>query len=97
MNVQIQSLKFDADKKLVEFVEARMAKLERFVESSVGAEVILKLDKDHERGNKVATIRIEVPGDDLVAEQRGKTFEEAVDNSIEALKKQIDRHKGTVR
>lgn len=93
MNVQIQSLKFDADKKLVEFVEARMAKLERFVESSVGAEVILKLDKDHERGNKVATIRIEVPGDDLVAEQRGKTFEEAVDNSIEALKKQIDRHK----
>lgn len=93
MNVQIQSVKFDADKKLIEFVEAKISKLERFVESCVGAEIILKVDKDHERGNKVATIRLEVPGDDLVAEQRGKTFEEAVDSAIEAIKKQIDRHK----
>lgn len=93
MNVQIQSVKFDADKKLIEFVEAKIAKLERFLEHCVGAEIILKVDKDHERGNKVATIRLEVPGDDLVAEQRGKTFEEAVDYAVEALKKQIDRHK----
>ena len=56
MNVQIQSVKFDADKRLVEFVNAKMAKLDRFAERSTGAEVILKLDKDHEKGNKIATI-----------------------------------------
>lgn len=93
MNVQIQTVKFDADQKLIDFVEAKMSKLDRFVERNTGADVILKLDKDNERGNKVVTIRLEVPGDDLVAEQRSKSFEESVDNAIEALKKQIERHK----
>ena len=46
MNVQIQSVKFDADRKLVEFVEHKMDKLDRFVERAIGADVILKLDKD---------------------------------------------------
>ena len=70
MNVQIQSVKFDADRKLVEFVEHKMDKLDRFVERAIGADVILKLDKDHELGNKVATINHHIPGDDLVAESR---------------------------
>ena len=48
MNVQIQSVKFDADKRLVEFVENKMDKLDRFAERSTGAEVILRLDKDFE-------------------------------------------------
>lgn len=61
MNVQIQAVKFDADRKLIEFVEAKMAKLDRFIERATGADVILKLDKDNEKGNKVAIIRIEVP------------------------------------
>lgn len=93
MNVQIQAIKFDADRKLLEFVEAKMAKLDRFVERTTGADVILKLDKDNEKGNKVAVIRLEVPGDDLVAESRGKSFEEAVDDAIDALKRQIEKHK----
>ncbi len=61
MNVQIQAVKFDADRKLIEFVEAKMAKLDRFIERATGAEVSLKLDKDNEKGNKVAIIRIESP------------------------------------
>ena len=93
MNVKIQSVKFDADKKLVDFVSGKMAKLERFVEDATSAEVILKLDKDTERGNKVATIKISVPGADLVADFRSKSFEESVDEAIDALKKQIEKHK----
>ena len=60
MNVQIQSVKFDADKRLVEFVNAKMAKLDRFAERATSAEVILKLDKDHEKGNKFATITLHI-------------------------------------
>ena len=78
MNVQIQSVKFDADKRLVEFVNAKMAKLDRFAERSTGAEVILKLDKDHEKGNKFATITLHMPGEDLVACHQSKAFEESV-------------------
>lgn len=70
MNVQIQSVKFDADKKLIEFVENKMSKLERFTDRATGAEVILKLDKDFEKGNKVATITLHMPGEDMVAEHR---------------------------
>jgi len=97
MNVQIQSVKFDADRRLIEFVEAKMAKLDRFAERSTGAEVILKLDKDHEKGNKVATITLRLPGGELVAEDRAKTFEEAVDTTIDALKRQLEKTKERVR
>lgn len=93
MNVKIQSVKFDADKKLIEFIEGKMAKLERFVERPTSVEVILKLDKDPEQGNKVATIKLEVPTDTIVAEHQSKSFEEAVDGAIDAVKKQLEKHK----
>ena len=94
MNVQIQSVKFDADRRLVDFVEAKMAKMDRFAERSTGAEVILKLDKYHEKGNKVATVTLHMPGEDLVAEHRSKAFEESVDEAIDALKRQLEKFKG---
>ncbi len=93
MNIQIQSVKFDADKQLINFIETKLAKLDRFADNSTGADVILKIDKDNDKGNKVATITLRIPGDDLVAERRAKTFEEAVDESIDALKKQIEKAK----
>ncbi len=93
MNVKIQSLKFDADKRLLDFIEHKMSKLDRFVERATSADVILKLDKDNERGNKVATIQIDVPGDELVAEYRGKSFEESVDGAIDAIRRQIEKRK----
>ena len=93
MNVQIQSVKFDADKRLIEFVEHKMEKLDRFAERSTGAEVILKLDKDHEKGNKIATITLHMPGEDLVACHQSKAFEESVDEAIDALKRQLDKFK----
>jgi len=93
MNVKIQSVKFDADKRLLDFTQGKMNKLDRFTEETTSAEVFLKLDRDSERGNKVATIRLLVPGGELVAERRSKTFEEAVDEAIEALKIQIKKHK----
>ena len=94
MNVQIQSVKFDADRRLVDFVEAKMAKMDRFAERSIGTEGILKLDKDHEKGNKVATVTLHMPGDDQVAEHRSKAFEESVDEAIDALKRQLEKFKG---
>lgn len=94
MNVKIQSVKFDADKKLIDFINAKVNKLERYTDDAVGAEVFLKVDKDHERGNKVATIRLEVPGDDLIADSRSKTFEESVDECVDAIKKQLEKYKG---
>ena len=93
MNVKIQSVKFDADIKLIEFVETRMAKLGRFAESATSIEVTLKLEKDNEKGNKVASIKLEMPGNELFAEHKSKSFEESIDENIDALKKQIEKYK----
>ncbi len=93
MNVQIQSLKFDADQRLLDFIEAKMAKLDRVAERSTGAEVVLKLEKDFEKGNKIATITLHMPGEELVATHKAKSFEQAVDEAIDALKQQLSRFK----
>ena len=50
MNVKIQSVKFDADKRLVDFIQAKMDKMDRFVERAIGAQVTLRIDKDDEQG-----------------------------------------------
>ena len=92
MDVQIQSVKFDAGKQLIEFINAKMAKLERFAEPT-SAEVVLKLEKDAEKGNKIAVITLRVPGGDMRAESQARTFEEAVDNAIDAIKRQIEKRK----
>lgn len=93
MNATIQSVRFDLDQKLENFIHDKLGKLERFIENAIGADVILKLDKDNENGNKVATITISVPGKNYVAECRAKSFEEAVDLSIDAIKKQNEKQK----
>ena len=93
MNVQIQSVKFDADQRLVDFVENKMSKLEKFSEKIVSSDVIMKVDKDHEKGNKVVTITLYMPGDDLVAKARARSFEESVDEAIEMLRAQIVKQK----
>lgn len=96
MNIQIQSVKFSADKKLVDFVEEKVGKLARFSDDILSAEVTLRLDHDNEHGNKVAVLRLDVAGDTLVAERQCKTFEEAVDQGVDALRKQLERHKERV-
>ncbi len=93
MNIQIHSVRFDADKKLIDFVHQKLDKLTQFAEDIVNAEVYLRLDKDQERENKISEIKLELPGGPLFAKKQSKTFEEATDDTIDALKKQITKHK----
>lgn len=93
MNIQIQSVKFDADKKLIDFIEDKVTKLERYSDDILSAEVTLKLDKDSEHGNKVAVLKLDVAGDTLVAERQCKSFEESVDQGIDAVRKQLMKYK----
>jgi putative sigma-54 modulation protein len=93
MNIQIHSVRFDADKKLIDFVQQKLDKLTQFEDDIVNAEVFLRLDKDQDRENKISEIKLELPGGPLFAKKQSKTFEEATDDVIEALKKQITKHK----
>ena len=93
MNVQIQSVKFDASQKLIEFIEKKLAKLDRVAEEATGVDVVLKLEKDDEKGNKVAVITLRLPGGDIRVEEQAHTFEEAIDNAKDVLKRQIEKRK----
>jgi len=97
MNIQIHSVRFDADKKLIDFVHQKLDKLTQFDEDIVNAEVYLRLDKDQEGENKISEIKLELPGGPLFARKQNKTFEEATDEAIDALKKQITKHKQKMR
>ena len=93
MNIQIHSVRFDADKKLIDFVHQKLEKLTQFDEDIVNAEVYLRLDKDQERENKISEIKLELPGGPLFAKKQSKTFEEATDEAMDAIKVQITKHK----
>jgi len=94
MEVQIQSVGFKADASLKEFTTQKVNKLDTFSDTLISAEVFFKVVNTKDEENKEAEIRIAIPGNDLFAKKVGKSFEEAVDNSVEALRRQIKKLKG---
>ena len=95
INVHIQSLQFDASEALQEFAKKKIDRLARFDDTISKAEVTLRLDKSNATQGKIAAIRLIVPGYDHYAEKGAASFEEAIDEAIDALKRQIDRAKAT--
>lgn len=93
MKVKISSLHFKTDQKLDSFIENKVGKLSQFFDQITGSEIILKLDKDSNKENKVAEIRIDVAGADIYAKKQSKSFEEATDLAVDAIRKQLIRHK----
>ncbi|MBS1581943.1 MAG: HPF/RaiA family ribosome-associated protein [Bacteroidetes bacterium] len=98
MNVNVHSIHFDADHKLVAFIREKLEKLTLFHDNILAGEVFLRLAHDGEkRENKVVEIKLSVPGNDLFAKRQGKSFEEAAINTVEALRSQVERNKPRLR
>jgi len=94
MNIKIQSVRFDADKKLLAYIEQKVGKLSQYAGDIIDTEVILRLEKSEEKDNKVAEIKINIPrGNDIFARKQAKTFEESVDLATEALRRQLKKFK----
>ncbi|MBQ8759814.1 MAG: ribosome-associated translation inhibitor RaiA [Bacteroidales bacterium] len=94
MKITINSVHFKADKKLEDFITQKVEKVCSKYSDVIGSEVTLKLDNTDTPENKIADIRIILKGNDLFASKVSKTFEESVDNAIDALKKQLEKYKG---
>ena len=93
METQMHSIHFKADQKLLTFIKEKLDKLEQFNQQIISAEVFLKLEKDSEKGNKVTEIKLLVPGKELFAKRQCRSFEEAADTAIEALRRQVVKEK----
>lgn len=93
MTINIQSVHFTADKKLLNFVNEKVEKLGTFYDGLITAEIVLRLDKSSTSENKIAEVKLLGRGYDFFAKRQCETFEEATDLSCEALKTQIKKHK----
>lgn len=98
MNIKINSVHFHASDTLEDFVENKIKKLTKHHDEVLAAEVFLRLEKDESKENKVSEIKLDIPGGgDFFAKKQAKTFEEATDLSIDALRRQLQKRKEKVR
>ena len=93
MKLRIQSINFDATTALEAYIAKKTSKLEKFFDEIVNVEVYLKVVKPETAINKEAEIKISIPNVDFFASKTCDSFEEAIDLTVDALEKQIRKHK----
>jgi putative sigma-54 modulation protein len=94
MKIRVKSMHFHVDNKLVDYIEKKLNRLDRFFDRVVDAEVILKLqDTGSKVREKIVEIHIQVPGGVLLDKKVGRTFEAAVDVSVESIKRRLVKFK----
>lgn len=96
MKIQVHSIHFVADQKLINFIQKKLDKLETFYDRIVDGEVFLRLNNEGVE-NKTVEIKLNVPGQQLFAKEQAKSFEEATDEAVEALRSQIKKFKEKLR
>ncbi|MFV0540456.1 MAG: ribosome hibernation-promoting factor, HPF/YfiA family [Aestuariibaculum sp.] len=97
MKVNTQSVNFNADQKLIEFIQKRMDKLDLFYDKVIKSDVFLKVENTSEKENKIVEARVSVPGDVLIAKKQCKSFEEGADIAAASLERQLKKRKEKLR
>ncbi|MCF0172194.1 MAG: ribosome-associated translation inhibitor RaiA [Bacteroidales bacterium] len=87
MEIKVQSIKFDADQKLLDFIDKKLGKVDKFYEEVVGCEVDLSLLPDPD--NKNVRVRVFVPGSEVIVERNADTFENAITECAGILKEKL--------
>ncbi|MDD2594390.1 MAG: HPF/RaiA family ribosome-associated protein [Bacteroidales bacterium] len=87
MEIKVQSIKFNADQKLLDFIDKKLGKITKYYEDVIRTEVILSLLADPQ--NKNVKVRVLIPGSEIVVERNAETFESAVVDCLGVLKDQL--------
>ena len=93
MKVNLQSVNFNIDQKLVSFVQERLDKLENHFHKIVHADVFLKVINTSGKENKITEVLLSVPGDEFIVKKTAKSFEEGVDECVSSLERQLQKRK----
>ncbi|MBO6880323.1 MULTISPECIES: ribosome hibernation-promoting factor, HPF/YfiA family [Winogradskyella] len=97
MKVNTQSVNFTADRKLIDFIQRRMDKLDMFYDKIIQSDVYLKVENTSDKENKIFEAKVRVPGDSFVVKKQCKTFEEGTDIAVASLERQIKKRKEKLR
>lgn len=93
MKVNMQSVNFNVDQKLVNFTNQKLSKLESHFSKIISADVFMKVDNTSSKENKVTEILLSIPGGELVVKKTFKTFEQGVDQCLTSLERQLVKKK----
>jgi putative sigma-54 modulation protein len=93
MKLQMHSIHFDADRKLIDFIQKKTDKLDTFYGRIIDGEVTMRLNKDETQENKLVELKVRIPGQQLFTREQAKSFEAAADMAVDAMKKQLAKHK----
>ncbi len=93
MKVNTQSVNFNADIKLIEFIQKRLDKMEVFYDKIISSDVYLKVENTSTKENKIVEIKVHVPKDTFVVKKQCKSFEEAIDSACNSLERNLVRKK----
>jgi putative sigma-54 modulation protein len=97
MKVNVQSVNFNVDKDLIDFIEKKVNSLEKYYDRIVDADVYLKVQKTSEKENKLVEIKMNVPGNDFVVKKQCRTFEEGTMLVVDSMKRQLAKKKKKIR
>ncbi|ALU25168.1 MULTISPECIES: ribosome hibernation-promoting factor, HPF/YfiA family [Myroides] len=97
MKVNIQAINFNVDRKLVDFANERLSKIEKYYDKIVSVDVFFKLENTNEKENKITEIKVLVPGDEMIVKKTCKTFEEGLDAGADALERLVVKHKEKIK
>ena len=97
MKVFTQSVNFNADKDLINYVEKKANQLVKFHDKIVDVEVFLKVQNTSDKENKIIEIKLNIPGNELIVKRETKTFEEGINLGIDSLKRQLKKPKEKTR
>ncbi len=98
MEIRVKAVNFNADQRLVDFINKKAKKLDTLFEGIINTEVTLKVEKPESAKNKVAEIKVSIPVKDyLFAKKQADTFEEATDLAIDAIRKQLGKFKDKLK
>jgi len=93
MKLQMHSIHFDADRKLIDFIQKKADKLDTFYDQIIDGEVFMRIDKNDNKANKIVEIKLNVPGKQFFAKNQSDSFEAAADEAVEGLRRQIKKYK----
>jgi len=93
MKVNTQSVNFNADAKLIEFIQRRLDKLDIFYDKIIGSDVHLKVENTSVKENKIVEIKLQVPKERFIVKKQCKSFEEGIDSACESLERKLMKKK----
>ena len=93
MKLQTQTVHVDPAPELIDFIQRKVDKLETFYDRIIDGEVFLKMENGEAIEDKIVEIKINIPGHQLFAKEQDESFEAAADTAVEALRRQLKKHK----